>query len=57
MGFEAPVSALMLVDVSIRIRDLARSDERARLWKAVEGCGRLWKTVEGCGRLWTSEDS
>lgn len=46
MGFEAPVSALMLVDLSIRIRDLARSDERARLWKAVKGCGRLWKTVD-----------
>lgn len=31
----------MLADVSIRIRDLARSDERARLWKAVEDCGHL----------------
>lgn len=32
VGSEAPTPALrVLVDVSVRIRDLARSDERARL--------------------------
>ena len=39
----------MLVDVSIRIRDLAgqmRGQGCGRLWKAAEGCGRLWKTVD-----------
>lgn len=44
----------MLVDVSIRIRDLARSDEQGQM--RGQGCGRLWKAAEGCGRLWKTVD-